>query len=174
MNRKRFLNRQIFVTSVVSDSPTKPPLAQHQPAAKTSDTQTEQTNSENSILAPSLEIPLSYSTPSCLSLDLGKPLTLLPPGTPAPTSSGSSLEDSLEKEFEFSSVSPGLQDKINRLEQSSGSKFFVTPVNKRKSEGSPENLELSRKEKKIQRSAEKKNRKQELKASKTLQVQKSF
>ena len=81
--------------------------------------------------------------------------------------------ESLATEDVWGPVSPSVQKKIDQLQQqSSGSKFFnMTPLDtKRKSEGSPENA-MSRREKKILKSEEKKQRKQEYKAGRTLQVQ---
>ena len=76
----------------------------------------------------------------------------------------------------FGPVSPGVQEKISNLEkQSEGSKFFnMTPlINKRKkSECSPDNSDLSKKERKLLKSEEKRNqksvRKKEFQASRAL------
>ena len=73
-------------------------------------------------------------------------------------------------------VSPSIEEKIDILEQhNSDSKFLGMTLleNKRKSEGSPE-ADLSRKEKKIQKSEGKKNKKNEGKASRTLNLPKTF
>ena len=140
MNRRRFLNRTVYVTSVVGDSPVKPTI-QVQPASSDS------SSSPNS-KAEDHQPPY-----------LGNPLVPRPspsPIIPAP--------DPL-KEFVFDTpVSPNVQGKISQIEkQSSASSLMETPVSnradKRKSEASPENAEQSRKEKKILREEEKKQEK---------------
>ena len=73
-------------------------------------------------------------------------------------------------------VSPSVQEKIDLLEQQNPDSKFpgMTPLeSKRKSEGSPE-ADLTRKDKKIQKSEGKKTRKQEGKVSRTLNMQKTF
>ena len=140
MNRRRFLNRTVYVTSVVGDSPVKPTI-QVQPASSDS------SSSPNS-KAEDHQPPY-----------LGNPLVPRPspsPIIPAP--------DPL-KEFALDTpVSPNVQGKISQIEkQSSASSIIETPVSnradKRKSEASPESAELSRKEKKILREEEKKQEK---------------
>ena len=77
---------------------------------------------------------------------------------------GSTDMDSLDidSQFVFPSSSPGVKEHILEFEQkNAGTKLSdMTPLdNKRKPEGSPENSELSRKEKKLLKSSEKKNKK---------------
>ena len=133
MNSKRFLSRQIHVTSVVADSPTKSPPAPNIP--------------------PSSPISSKDSTEVAQNQENNDNLKPLPPnlGTllitkPHPTVSNSNSPGP---------KSPSVQEKISLLELNT-----MTPLNfKRKSEGSPETSEQSRKEKKIQRDAEKKQKK---------------
>ena len=143
MNKKRFLNRQIFITSVVGNSPTKSP--------------------------PVTEPPNSLS----LTIGLIDPVTgaIKPPATPTlgekliprPVTNPNSSEEL--SGFVFGLVSPGVQDKIQHIEEL-----------KRKSEGSPEGDSLSRKDKKIlrkdEKSQKKKEKKQELKDNQKLQENK--
>ena len=163
MNRKRFLNRQIFVTSVVADSPIKQPPAQHLPETGTTTPPppTQQYSSTAPVPKPNISQP---KVP-----DLGKPLSAKPAVTIDLSGADSKQENNLDKDFVFGPPSPGVQEKIDVLEkQKSSSKLLVTPLpTKRKSESSPEK---SSKEKKLIRSAEKKKLKQEAKNNKTLKL----
>ena len=149
MNKKKFLNRQIFITSVVASSPTKPTVnIQH----------SEPAHSKSSV---------STSTSNCedhLPPNLGKLLI----SRPTPNSS----QDDLTKEFVFEPpVSPSVQEKVSFIEQNSEGMFRA---DKRKPESSPEATEPSRKEKKILREEEKKQeklrKKLEFKEKNTLKV----
>ena len=133
MHKKKFLSRQIFVTSVVSNSPVKP-LIRIQPE-----------NSSGSFSSPSQPKPADNLPPN-----LGNPLLLKPPST---TKSSDSV----------SPASPGVQDKINFIEKQTSPTPHIVPetasksrLDKRKSEASPESDELSRKEKKMLREEERK------------------
>ena len=161
MNRKRFLNRQIFVTSVVANSPTKPPPAQHQPEPHSA-APGKQSSTKNNLAVP------KSNTPPPKVPDLGKPLVAKPNEKSAPSSDSVQVDNLLDN-FVFGQTSPGVQQQINILEkQNSCSKLLVTPLpSKRKSENSPE---LSNKEKKLIRSTEKKKQKQEARTSRTLNV----
>ena len=147
MHRKRFLNRQLFVTSVVEDSPVKVPPTSPNPSIEPHNA----TSSNQNLVDPVTGAMASLPIPT---LNLGKPLTPRP--DPKPDTS-----DEFEG-FVFGLVSPGVQEKISHLEGL-----------KRKSEGSPEAAELSRKEKKILREEEKRQKKlekkQELKDSRKVQ-----
>ena len=162
MNSKRILSRQIYVTSVVADSPAKtvtskqPPHHLNSPAAHSSSSNSQQ-NLDNENGKP-------------LPPDLGKPLTPRSPPNSANNDSDSSLDTSvsndLEKQFDFEPNSPSNQQPV--------ACGMSELNNKRKSDGSPETSELSRKEKKIMRELEKKQKKtqkkQETRAIKTLVV----
>ena len=150
MNRKRFLNRQIFITSVVGDSPIKSPPAR------------------SSLLDPVPAPVIDLSKSSSLNIGLVDretgAISKIPPanltlGEPRPVRNSTS-SDQLSG-FVFGLVSPGVQDKIEHIEEL-----------KRKSEGSPEGDLLSRKDKKIlrkeEKSLKKKEKKQELKANQNL------
>ena len=143
--------------SLVADSPIKQPPLQHQPGTTSAPPPTEQTSS-------TAHIPNTDIVP-----DLGKPLSPRPPIRFDISGTDSKQEDNLDKDFVFGPPSPGVQEKIDLLEkQKCISKLIVTPLpGKRKSERSPE---LSSKEKKLMRSAEKKKTKQETKNNKTLKL----
>ena len=158
MNRKRLLNRFIHVTSVVADSPVKQPPEQVtdksliQPSDPQSGQQIKDTSAQVvvTLKVPGQrpDIPLTNPVPS---LDLGKTLT--------PRSSDQ-FEDADHSQYVFGPVSPSVLEKISNLEkQSVDSKFFnMTPlINKRKrSECSLETSDLSKKERKLLKSEEKK------------------
>ena len=129
INGKRFLQRQIYVTAVVAESPVK--LAPQSQAITTAF----KSLPDQSAASPK---PNSQSKDD-LPPNLGVPLQ------PKPTPSPKRLSPEWEG-FVFDR-SPSVQEKINDLER------------KRKSEGSPEDTELSRKEKKILREGEKKQEK---------------
>ena len=172
MNRKRFLGKQIFVTSVVADSPVKQPPVKPQPeaSASLSDEKTYTQNPVNVLAIPNLNIPHPKIP------DLGQPLVARIPGNSDLVSDSANPEDNPFTDFVFGPPSPGVQEKIDLLEKhSTGSKLIITTLpSKRKSEGSPEMSRISNKEKKILKSAEKKKNKQEVKSNKTIQVHKSF
>ena len=159
MNRKRFLNRQIFVTSVVADSPVKPAV-KDQPVITAASVQS-QSSSDPS------PAPHSQSVNN-------------QPPAPKTPSNPNSLDPDPFSDFIFdSSVSP-VQAKINHIEQRRSSNSMLeragmTRLEKRKSEASPETADLSRKEKKILREEEKKQeklrKKLEYKEKKTVKVQ---
>ena len=158
MNRQTFLGRQIFVTSVVAGSPVKIIIpAVSEPAAEQAAAQSG-SNLSDSGIPPA----------SSVNLNLGSKLKIR-------SSSVSSQLDSVSTEYVWGPVSPSVQEKIDTLQQqSSKSKFSnMTPLEKRKSDGSPEAAALSRRDKKIMKSAEKKQRKQDHKAVRTLNVQSS-
>ena len=151
MNKKMFLSRQIFVTSVVSNSPVKAP-AHSQPGANG------ETSLSESGSSPAPDLHLEAHLPPNLDQQL-----LLKP-TPSPNLNPDSP------------VSPGVQDKINQIEmQASSTSLTITRVDKRKSESSPESSELSRKEKKMLREEERKQdkmrKKLEFKEKNSVQVQ---
>ena len=159
MNKKRFLGRQIFVTAVVEQSPSKVPPSPAPP------------HPVNDVLPgpPSLLTvsttdlyldPLPSSDPGNIqpcpggtkNPEYSQTLALSKVPTPSPN------PDPLQG-FVFGLVSPGVQDKIHQIEGL-----------KRKSEGSPDSDPLTRKEKKLLREEEKKKKKlekkQELKENK--------
>ena len=134
MNRKRFLNRQISVTSVVSNSPVKP-------APQVQSTANERNQN------PSSSPDSASDSENHIPPNLGKQLLPIPPPSPNNLTNGSP-------------ASPGVQDKINQIEQQTSSTSMLdipnSRLDKRKSEASPESDELSRKEKKMLRDEEKK------------------
>ena len=139
MNRKRFLNRQIYVTSVVSVSPVKPKV-------QNVDTTNSEPDSNPDTVQDSMQ---AGSIPS-----LGKPLV------PKPIPSPLNLVPD-PRPISSSPVSPTVQQKINQIEKQTSSTSTLDPTNqsrvdKRKSESSPETCEKSRKEKKILKAEEKK------------------
>ena len=135
MHKKRFLNRQIFVTSVVSDSPVKPTV------------QPEKSSALEGSLKPNSTLPQSPQPIPADSIlpNLGKPLLLKLPATTHNSDSASP-------------TSPGVKDKINQIENQTSSTLLSisSRTDKRKSEASPESDELSRKEKKMLREEERK------------------
>jgi hypothetical protein len=149
MSSKRFLSRQIHVTSVVADSPTKSPPAPSSP-----------------VTSPRPSNSSSDPTQTAQNQKKNDSLKLLPPnlGTlliPKPHPYAANINSPSHASVDDSSVakSPSVQEKISQLELNA-----LTPMNfKRKSEGSPETSEQSRKEKKKHREAEKKQRKTEKK-----------
>ena len=155
MNRKSFLGRQLFVTSVVAESPVKtaPVLPTPDNPAPGGPGSVQICPGAQSAAKPGagLAEPVNFN--------LGPKLII-----PSNSVSDTGLDtDSLATEYVWGPVSPSVQEKIDQLQQqSSGSKFSnMSPLDsKRKSEGSPEDSALSRKEKKILKSEEKKLRKQ--------------
>ena len=100
INKKRFLNRLLYVTSVVADSPVKKNPAESVTVNK---------KTTSSIPTPKLNLPVSSSDTSYSGgLYLGKPLT---PRQNATTSS-SSADNTLEDEFELPPVSSKVQEKL--------------------------------------------------------------
>ena len=99
MNRKRFLNRQIFITSVVARSPAKPVVnIQHS------------STSEPALYNPSSDLSSTSDSDDHQPPNLGKPLlsrlTL------------SDSQDDLNKDFVFEApVSPSVQEKISFIEK---------------------------------------------------------
>ena len=149
MNRKRFLNRQIYVTSVVAGSPVKaPPTQPGSPNSGTTDQVPDIQPDPHSAPAPSHSM-LDPVTGELSRIPIPPP-NLGNPLTPRPTTS--SAIDPFEG-FSFGLVSPGVKDQISKIEK----------LNKRPADGSPEAAQLSRKEKKILRSEEKRNKKLEKK-----------
>ena len=141
MNKRRFLNRQIYVTSVVGDSPAKlPPVSLVDPV-----TQLTKSSSLNIGLVDPETGAISKIPPVIPSF--GEPLL------PRPVNSSDQLNG-----FVFGLVSPGVQDKIDHIEEL-----------KRKSEGSPEGDILTRKEKKILKKEEKSQKKKEFKDNRNFQ-----
>ena len=155
MNSRRFLSRQIHVTSVVADSPAKSPPASiipptQSPMAPPNQSQSPLSASSDLTQADQNRLNNASLKPLPPSLD-----NLLVPN-PGPTAATNANNPS-PSGFNNSSTpkSPGVQEKINQIELNA-----MTPINfKRKSEESPENSELSKKEKKMMREAEKKQRK---------------
>ena len=126
MHKKMFLRRQIFVTSVVGNSPGKPP-AQKSPVIEiTSDT-------------------ANHEPPN-----LGNTLLLIP--TPITPNSGSVSPTSPKVQEKIDQIEKQTSSKSLTGSDSSSRK---KSVDKRKSESSPES-DLSRKEKKMLRGEEKK------------------
>ena len=155
VHRKRFLNRQIFVTSVVEDSPVKAPPAEASNATKP---EAEADPEEPALVDPVTGIPdpkyTVNSNTGARNKDIPvqnslNQLTLFPTAEPSNALPNS---DKLEG-FVFGLVSPGIQNKISQIEG----------LNKRKSESSPEASDLSRKEKKILREEERRQKKIEKK-----------
>ena len=154
MNRKRFLNRQIFITSVVARSPAKPVVnIQHS------------STSEPAHYNPSSDLSSTSDSDDQQPPNLGKPLlsrhTL------------SDSQDDLNKDFVFGPpVSPSVQEKISFIEKKNPE--GMSRAEKRKPDSSPETAEPSRKEKKIIREEEKKQeklrKKLEYKEKNTLKV----
>ena len=135
MHKKRFLNRQIFVTSVVADSPVKPTV------------QPEKSSALEGSLKPNSTLPQSPQPIPADSIlpNLGKPLLLKLPATTHNSDSASP-------------TSPGVKDKINQIENQTSSTLLSISgrTDKRKSEASPEADDLSKKEKKKIREEERK------------------
>ena len=147
MNSKRFLNRQIFITSVVAGSPAKPAV-QVRPASTASAISNSKSCTDSTSTSESADN---------LPPNLGTPLVLKPPASP------NSLTVDQTKDFVFDSpTSPSVQEKISDIEKQSSSaraSMSFSRTEKRKPESSPETTELSRKEKKIIREDERKQEK---------------
>ena len=163
MNKKRFLNRQIYVTSVVSDSPIKPAVQVKPPSSAvktpsksiTDPAKASQSHSEDH-LPPNLTLP--------------NPHVQLPP-------SPNNLAPDPFSDFVFfdSSVSPTVQQKISKIEKQASTSAACKPrPDKRKPDSSPETDELSKKERKILREKEKLRKKLEYKEKNAVQLQHSF
>ena len=152
MNRKRFLNRQVYVTSVVAGSPAKSAVQDQQQV--------------NSGVAAPLLPPQFPSPEDQVPPNLGNLLVLRPP------QSSNSL---LSNTSSGSSKSP-VQEKISQLEKQSSALDASgdSRTEKRKSEESPETSEISRKEKKLMREMEKKRKKLEFKQKNKVELQHSF
>ena len=212
MHGKRYLGRQIFINSVVDQSPAKvaPGPASGSPLRTTSGTPTVSTSDTTQGTTPgsptksalkSVSNPDPEPTPEPAPVQVDQPgldpqqvdnvvcadqncSPISASSDSAHPSMGSKLEincsgSGLPSRLDPPSVppvSPSVQEKIDILEQqSTDSKFLgMTALeNKRKSEGSPE-ADLSRKEKKMQKSEGKKTKKNDSKASRTLNMQKTF
>ena len=130
MNRKRFLNRQVYVTSVVSASPVKPKV--------------QVTRSGSS----------SSSVEDNLPPNLGTALAMIPP----PPSPKNLVPDPLIVESPTSpSVQEKISQIEKQTSSSSAADLAsISRVDKRKPEDSPETAELSRKEKKMLKGEERK------------------
>ena len=138
MNGKKFLDRVIYVSAVVSASPQK---------------QEGQLDSTNSGIEDSIESPL-------------KSKRLVVPSVCQAQSSSNSTVDSPSRK--------SVGDKIDLLENKTAGFIFETPgkdIGKRKSEESPENKNLSKKEKKLLKSEERKAEKLKKKLNSQVQVQ---
>ena len=148
MNRKRFLNRQIYVTSVVSASPVKPTI--------------QIVESENSV---------PHSSEENLPPNLGSSLVM------KPSQSTNSLVPDVDPESPTSPTVKEKINQIENKTSSTPSSDLISPsrIDKRKSEASPETSEMSRKEKKILREEERKQdklkKKLEYKQKNSLDVQ---
>ena len=141
MNKKRFLSRNIFVTSVVSASPSKNPATNPEPNP-----------------ASNVFIVNQQSVPPTPAPDLGNFLT------PRPNATGNGNQD-IENQFVFGPASPGVKEHVSEIEKKGADSKFsdMTQLDKkRKNEGSPESLEKSRKEKKILKTAKKQERDQKV------------
>ena len=155
INRKRFFNRQIFVTSVVPESPIKTPP---EPVVTASPEKHEKSNNDTGTAhnetAPAQPVVIdpftgdkSKPTTNYIKPVTSSTQTLTPHRTPSSPSHLDKVDGLV-----FGLVSPGVQDKISQIENL-----------KRKSEESPEAGQLSRKEKKILRGEEKRQKKIEKK-----------
>ena len=136
MHKKRFLGRQVYVTSVVGQSPAKAATAPVNPTL--------------SLGMPGL-VPEATEPPPSPASGVNMHLTSIQKAPIPKVSIASPSPDPLQG-FVFGLVSPGVQDKIDHIEGL-----------KRKSEGSPDADALTRKEKKILREEEKKKKKLEKK-----------
>ena len=156
MHRKRFLKRNIYVTSVVSNSPSKPA--------------TNECEQKNGSVETSADINLETFKFS------GNPGTSLPSNPDLFLSPNPDFT-----EFIFPPGSPNVQKHVSNIEKKTtesgaGLPDMVVLEKKRKSSGSPESQELSKKEKKLLKSEEKKLQKsmkkqeQDRKDNKTHQV----
>ena len=208
MHGKRFLGRQVFLSSVVDQSPVKaapgkgtctysgtspetaadtPPGAATGAQGTSSGTSTGPAPKLNTGPVPGL-VPVQIEQPEGAPLQVENDLTSdlnssipstnsdLSPSSVVPSEKLISSGTGLASKSAPPPVSPSVQEKIDLLEQQNPDSKFpgMTPLeSKRKSEGSPE-ADLSRKDKKIQKSEGKKTRKQEGKVSRTLNMQKTF
>ena len=156
LHRKRFLKRNIYVTLVVSNSPSKPAISDCE--------------QKNGPVETSEDINLETFKFS------GNPGTSLPSNPDLFLSPNPDFT-----EFIFPPVSPNVQKHVSNIEKKStengaGLPDMVVLEKKRKSSGSPESQELSKKEKKLLKSEEKKLQKsmkkqeQDRKDNKTHQV----
>ena len=170
MNRKRFLNRKIFVTSVVSESPVKPhlndkPLPEDVPQPPDKN----MISNSKPLSAPIVTLVVPNTT-------VNSPAPEKLPNSEFFTPSG--LDQNVENQFVFEPpASPSVQDKVSDFEKRNDASNFPDMTlleKKRKSEESPETSELSRKEKKLLKSAEKKSKRKEGKGSQNVQVQKTL
>ena len=195
LNRKTFLGRQLYVTSVVAESPNKAAPAVSVTSTPSATIQNKAVEGSPSRLSGPLcsgrqqgqgavdEVadkgvtgpvpsPSPITSPN-QSLSLNPKLIIRSSSVPGSCRNSSSMETESLTDFVWGPISPNVQEKIDILEQQgAGSKFFnMTPLeNKRKSESSPEIKALSKKGKKQQKSEEKKLRKLESKAVCTLEV----
>jgi hypothetical protein len=111
MNRKTFLNRQVFVTSVVVDSPVKaPPVSTN---SSTSDKTPPTINIESLNTTPANLGLIDPATGAINKVYLATSNSDKPP-TPGPTPINSST-DQLDG-FVFGLVSPGVKEKISQIE----------------------------------------------------------
>ena len=214
MHGKRFLGRQVFISSVVDQSPVKPAsgttpctsltttpdIASGPAPLPASSTPSITASGTPSGTASDIPQGTTSTSPTKPALEQGSrpvpepepaPVQIEQPG-PAPQQVDSDLYAGQNSSTAAANigpqypsppsrsdpppVSPSVQQKIDILEQqSSDSKFLGMTLleNKRKSEGSPE-ADLTRNEKKIQKSEGKKNKKNEGKASRTLNLPKTF
>ena len=132
-----------YVISVVEGSPVKATHVQ-----EVSSKETESPNMIDPVTGNLTDPPaesLIVNVEPLLSPHLGKNLT----PRPRPEHSRSTSSEDQFEGFTFGLVSPGVQEKISQIEG----------ANKRKSELSPETSELTRKEKKIMREEEKRQKK---------------
>ena len=223
MNGKRFLNRQIHVTSVVSASPVKEklsePLLNLGPAKLPSEVYTTLDPTVSSQVSPTqvkenLSQPQLDLSPSRVSVEVYTPLDLSHgnfaadpkeslnqgPASPVTDPAGENLVPDLGKPLKkkvpsinlvpgqppgkaMDLLSPTVQEKINQIEGKASSTPEIesknlTRIDKRKSEGSPESAELSRKELKILKGEERKQdklkRRLEYKQKNTIQINNSY
>ena len=129
MNRKRFLNRQVYVTSVVSASPVKPTVQMTRPESNSS--------SLEDNLPPNLGETLVRKPPP------PSPKNLVPDPLPAETPTSPSVQEKISQ----------------IEQQTSSTSASISRLDKRKPEDSPETAKLSRKEKKILKGEERKQEK---------------
>ena len=149
MHGRKFLGRKVFVTSVVANSPVKPPAAVGTASATP--------QASNSIISKSSSVPQITSP-------------VLDPKATCSLATSKTLEcqsSSLE-EFEFE---PPLKDfeQVKNGQVQNMSDMFELP-NKRKASLSPESKELSRKDKKAAKKEQKSKNKSDQKARMLLNV----
>ena len=149
MHRKKFLGRQVFVTSVVCESPVKTPVTPPSPEQESHQSFNHNTSKPKPVILDSKTGAINRKV-SNSAHSLAK--------SPSKPTNETLTDDSMDG-LVYGLVTPNIQDKIGQL-------GFL----KRKSEGSPEDDPLSRKEKKILREESKRlkklERKQELKDQK--------